>query len=1071
MRLSNRSWWFGALLLSGAVAEAQESSVPMQTLADNTPRFVAFTDARIVVGPRRVIERGTLVIRDGRVVALDTRADAAPAGALEIDLDGRSVYPGFIDLHAAWGFDAQSRCRTQAPPAGGGGGGGRFGGMGGGAPAAPTASGATHWNARMCPERDVSQALVLDGEKAKGMRKAGFAAVLSTPMQGVLRGQGAVLSLADNPSPQQNLLKPRVSQHVAFEQVFSFGGEYPGSKMGAIALLRQSLLDASWQQSRRDYIAKGKAAERPEANAALDALGAVVTGQQPLVFDLEDELEAARALKIAKEFELKPPILVGTGAEYRALADLRGQQGVVVVPLNYPKTPAADDAEAALDLSLVELEHWRYAPYNARLLHEAGVNVAFTATGLEQPGEEFLPAVRKAVRYGLPPEQALAALTEVPAQALGMSQSLGSLEVGRMANLLIAEGDLLREDSASLMEAWVEGHREVLKALDQPEITGRWTLDWQGQTGPAEWVVSGKPGDLKFKAGETEFTGKLNEHRLLLYPPAKLLGGSGEGKLALEAALVEGRLDGRWVRDDGQVLSWLATRAGDAPAEAKPEAKEDAEAKPEVAKAPPALPALPARWRFPAGEYGRESLPEQSKALLFRDATVWMTGAGEPAAETDVLVESGKIKAVGVDLKAPAGAIEIDARGKHLTPGLIDAHSHIAVSGNVNEPSHAITSEVRLGDVIDATDIDIYRELAGGTTTSHVLHGSANPIGGQSQLIKHRWGAGAEALKFEGWTPTIKFALGENVKQSNWGEQFRTRYPQTRMGVEQILRDAFLQARAYAEARAEKGGVPLRRDLRLEALAEILAHDRLVHIHSYRQDEILMFARLSQELGFPVAAFQHVLEGYKVADVLNEIDAGASTFADWWSFKVEVVDGIPDNAAMMHRQGVLTSLNSDSPDLGRRLNTEAAKTVKYSGLSDTEALALVTINPARQLRVDDRVGSIEAGKDADLVLWTQHPLSSYARPQSVWIDGRRYFDVDEDAAEQARVESARAELLAIAREEKLKAPAGGPPRGPMGGPPRLYTQLSWFANGWPTELTALRGSYHDSEPVHYCKGH
>jgi imidazolonepropionase-like amidohydrolase len=479
------------------------------------------------------------------------------------------------------------------------------------------------------------------------------------------------------------------------------------------------------------------------------------------------------------------------------------------------------------------------------------------------------------------------------------------------------------------------------------------------------------------------------------------------------------------------------------------------------------VPPFPTQVRYPAGEFGRVGLPAQIEVLLIRDATVWMTDAAEPLPETDVLVERGRIRAVGKDLSAPRGALEIDARGLHLTPGLIDAHSHIAGSGNINEPSHAITSEVRLGDIVDPTDINIYRELAGGTTTSHILHGSANPIGGQSQLIKHRWGAGAEALKFAGATPTIKFALGENVKQSNWGPVAVPRYPQTRMGVEQLLKDAFVQARAYEQARQRKNGPPQRRDLRTEALVEILNHQRLVHIHSYRQDEILMFARLSAELGFKVAAFQHVLEGYKVADVLAEVGAGASTFSDWWGFKMESADAIPYNAGIMLRQGVLTSLNSDSNDVGRRLNTEAGKAASYSGLSDTEALALVTRNPAQQLRIGDQVGSIKAGMDADLVLWSHHPLSSYARPQKVWIDGREYFDQADDRAEQARIVMNRSELIQAALTQ---APKGGPPgAGGPGRKPRLLIDPTRY-RVLDSRLAALRGAYHNGEAVHYCQG-
>jgi imidazolonepropionase-like amidohydrolase len=1050
------------------VADAQISTTPQQGLAVHTPRHTSIVDARIVVRPGEVVERGSIELRDGLIVDVRAGRREAP-GAVVVEARGKSVFPAFVDVHGSYGFDAQAKCRALAANAGGGGGPrrGPFRGQGG-PQSAPSAPSAQHWNDRVCPERDVSTALALDAERAKTLRRLGFAASVAAPGSGVLRGQSALISLRDGPTPQQNLLAPRVAQHASFEADFSFGGVYPGSKMGAIALIRQALHDSGWQRELADWQRK-KGGERAEANAALDALGPVLAGQQALVFDADDELDVVRAARIAGEFDLARAWVLGTGAEYRVLNQLPVGIGLIL-PLNFPKAPAADDPEAALELSLAELEHWRYAPYNPVKVAAAGRPFVFTLAGLDKPEDAFWSALRKSVRYGLSEDQALAALTTAPAQFLGDSARFGQIRAGQMANLLIADATLFRDDDAQIFEVWVDGARDEIVAIDAPEATGLWTLAWVGAAGPAQWTIEGKPAALKIKSGEAEASGKLVDGRLLITAPAKWFGGADKGKEVLEAALVGERLEGRWLGTDGRVRNWSGTRSGPAP---KP-APNDAEVADDKAVAPNDVsiaetpPAFPQQLRYPAGEYGRVGLPAQIDALVIRDATVWMTGAAEPSAATDVLVEKGRIRAIGSDLAAPGGAIEIDGSGLHLTPGMIDAHSHIAGSGNINEPSHAITSEVRLGDITDPTDINIYRELAGGTTTSHVLHGSANPIGGQSQLIKHRWGAGAEGLKFEGATPTIKFALGENVKQSNWGAVAVPRYPQTRMGVEQLLNDAFVQARAYDDARKRKGGPPQRRDLRLETLAEILNGQRLVHIHSYRQDEILMFARLSAQLGFKVAAFQHVLEGYKVADALAEVGAGASTFSDWWGFKMETVDAIPYNAAIMHRQGVLTSVNSDSNDLGRRLNTEAGKAGRYGKLSDTDALALVTINPARQLRVDGRVGSIEVGKDADLVLWSAHPLSSYARPHKVWIDGREYFDQATDKAEQQRVAAVRAELIQAALAQ---APKGGGPGGP-GGPgrkPKLLIDPTHY-HVLDSNLAAMRGAYHNGEAVHYCQG-
>ncbi len=303
----------------------------------------------------------------------------------------------------------------------------------------------------------------------------------------------------------------------------------------------------------------------------------------------------------------------------------------------------------------------------------------------------------------------------------------------------------------------------------------------------------------------------------------------------------------------------------------------------------------------------------------------------------------------------------------------MDCHSHTAISKGVNEGSHAVTCEVRIGDVLDPTDVSMYRQLAGGVTAANLLHGSANPMGGQNQVIKFRWGALPEELKFADAMPGVKFALGENVKQSNWGDKFKTRYPQTRMGVEQLIRDRFRAAQEYDAAMKKKEGLPPRRDLQLEALAEILNGKRLIHCHSYRQDEVLMLLRLAGEFKIKIGTLQHILEGYKVADEIAAHGAGASSFADWWAYKFETYDAIPDNPAMMHGRSVLTSVNSDSDDLARRLNTEAGKSIKYGGLSPEEALKLVTIYPAKQLQIDARTGSLEPGKDADFVIWSGQP--------------------------------------------------------------------------------------------------
>ncbi|MEZ5395891.1 MAG: amidohydrolase [Bryobacterales bacterium] len=405
-----------------------------------------------------------------------------------------------------------------------------------------------------------------------------------------------------------------------------------------------------------------------------------------------------------------------------------------------------------------------------------------------------------------------------------------------------------------------------------------------------------------------------------------------------------------------------------------------------------------------------------AQTTLIRNATV-MTVSNGTLEGASVLIRDGKIAAVGKDVTAPPDATVIDATGKFLTPGVIDCHSHIAAD-SINEGSVPVSSMVSMEDVLDPEDISIYRALAGGVTTANILHGSANPIGGKCVVLKLRWGKTAEQMLFEGAKPGIKFALGENPKRKG-----KAIHPLTRQGVNDVIRDAFLRAKAYqaewrtyeSEKTRGKRAIPPRRDLELEPLVEILENKRLVHAHCYRADEILALIRLADEIGFKIRTLQHVLEGYKVAPEIAAHGAGASTFSDWWAYKVEANDAIPYNAALMTRAGVLVSINSDSAEEIRHLPQEAAKTMKWGGLSRDEALALVTLNPAKQLMIDDRVGSIEKGKDADLALWDGDPLSMYSKTLMTFVDGKIFFDRAQD--EQRRIEVAQKKAALSEKEE------------------------------------------------------
>ena len=439
------------------------------------------------------------------------------------------------------------------------------------------------------------------------------------------------------------------------------------------------------------------------------------------------------------------------------------------------------------------------------------------------------------------------------------------------------------------------------------------------------------------------------------------------------------------------------------------------------------LPASFAQNRSPATE------------TIIRNATV-MTITRGTLSNTDVLIRNGKILRIGKDLKAAADARVIDGTGKYVMPGIIDAHSH-SMLDTINEGSLSVTSMVRTSDVLNPNDVDLYRALAGGVTALNLLHGSANAIGGLNTVVKIKYGRPVEEFIFPGAMPGIKFALGENPKRSSFNPQpgQQRRYPATRMGVEEVIRDAFTRARDYqktwaehraAVARREKNLLAPRRDLQLEPLVEVLEGKRLVHAHCYRSDEILMLISIANEFGFKIKTFQHALEGYKVAKEIAQHGAGASIFADNWSYKIEAYDAIPYNAAIMTRAGVVVSMNSDSDERARRLNIEAAKGMRYGDLTEEEALKLVTWNPAVQLNIQDRVGSIEVGKDADLGIWNGHPLSVYARVDTTLIDGQVYFDRQLDLARRADIQRERAALEAA---EPNRPPAGGAsPRIPRG---------------------------------------
>jgi imidazolonepropionase-like amidohydrolase len=1079
-------------LCTGAMAQLSTEPTT-QGLRDNTPRWHAITQARIVTSPGRVIENGTLVMKDGVITAVGAGLKP-PAGARVWALPGRTVYAGFIDLASPLGVpaalaadpkalpasDDEDAAPTPARPA---------------APRSLSARSLSASNPLVRPEQDVATQLQWPQAQAKGLRELGFTAVLASPGHGVFRGQSALVALGESASARASVLLPRAAQHMALDFHSGMGGGgYPNSLMGAIALSRQTLLNARWHLQAQQEAKTPQ--QRPEPNASLEALAPVVEGRQAVFFQAQDEQDDERLARLRDEFRLQV-VMQGTGREYRRLSTLKAQGLRVIVPLNLPEAPAIVHPDEALDVPLETLQHWEQARANAARVAQAGIPMALTAAGLKEPAKQFWPQLRRAVRSGLSPEAALAALTTTPAAWLGQSQRLGEVAAGRLAHVVVSRGDLFAQDDAEVELSFVGGVPLPTSLWGVEDWRGRWALEPET---PAPAPTTGATGAAGAAAPLVlEVSGSLREPQARVGSQKCALSRQAGGWWVLRWPCAAGQtqepastwvfkaradgLSGTVQRGQGPLQAWSARKLGPAtpdnptaaapaaaPAAVSPETRGAASAEtPAKAEGPP-----PPWQQYPAGAYGfAPGAAAQASTLLLQGATVWTQGPMGRLEAADVLVRQGQIVAVGRQLPVPAGAQVVSAVGKHITPGLIDAHSHIAIARGVNEASHSVTAEVRIGDVLDATDISLYRQLAGGLTAANLLHGSANTIGGQSQVIKLRWGQPASALVFEGAKPSNKFALGENVKRSNWGAP--DRYPTTRMGVEQLLRDQFAAAAEYEREwktwRAQpKASPPPRTDLRLQALAEILQRQRLVHIHSYRADEILMFARMARELGVEVAAFQHVLEGYKVADAMADIGAGGSTFTDWWAYKMEVQDAVPDNGPLMARAGVLTSFNSDDANLARRMNTEAAKAIKYGGLSEQEALNFVTINPARQLRIEARVGSLEAGKDADFVVWSGPPLSAYSRVEQTWIDGRLYFSQAQDEALKARDQAERQRLMAAALKAQPAAgkAAAGPSAGaPAGGTPRSEQDAQALSH-LLRHSRSHRESYSDEAGWHEC---
>lgn len=934
--------------------------------------YTAITNAKIYVTPTQVIEKGTLLIKDGKVVSVGASVNI-PKNTNIVDVSGKSIYPSFIDIYSDFGIEKPKRQ------------------PGGGRSAQYDASRTGYyWNDHVMPENKAIEKFDYDSKKAKELLNAGFGVVNTHIQDGIVRGTGTLVALNSEDGNEMRVLDENSAQYLSFSKSVLSNQSYPSSIMGSMALLRQMYLDADWY-------AKGNSKTKDLSLETLNKNKGLVQ-----IFEAGSRANDLRADKVGDAYGIQY-VIVGGGDEYERIGDIKATNASFILPIDFPDAYDVENSFLSSVLSLGDMRAWNQKPSNPKVLAENNINFALTTYKLKSP-KEFKSNLMKAIKYGLSKEKALEALTTIPSQLLGKSSIVGSLNTGSYANFLITSGDIF-DDKTTLYENWVQGRQNVLEDMNLKDIRGDYEFTLAGES--YKMSLKGELSKLKSEITSNEKTlgSKVTYTDDWIHIAMTTKDSTQQEFIRMVAnTSQENNLNGKAIYPNGNEISFFAK---------KQEKPETAEGSKDEKKDEDEKPATVMPVTYPNIAFGFKELPKP-ETLLFKNATVWTNEAEGVLEQTDLLIKNGKIAKIGNNL-SDASATVIDATGKHITAGIIDEHSHIAAA-SINEGGQNSSAEVSIEDVIDDKDISVYRDLAGGVTSAQILHGSANPIGGRSAIIKLKWGESADNLIYKNSPKFIKFALGENVKQSNW--QSFNRFPQTRMGVEQLYIDYFNRAKEYDALK--KSGKPYRKDIEMDVLAEILNKERFISCHSYVQSEINMLMKVADKFNFNINTFTHILEGYKVANKMKEHGVGGSTFSDWWSYKYEVNDAIPYNAAIMHEAGVTVAINSDDGEMSRRLNQEAGKTVKYGSVSEEEALKFVTLNPAKLLHIDDRVGSLKVGKDADVVLWSDHPLSIYAKAEKTIIEGATYFDINRDAMMQEQIQNEKGELINMMMQEKNK---------------------------------------------------
>lgn len=939
-------------------------------IEDNRKNIIyAYTNATIFQDANTSLKNATMLVQNGRILACGTNTNI-PKGAVIVNLNGKYIYPSFIDLYSDYGLKSAPPKRRER----------------GNSQRESSEKTTFGWNEALKPYFNASQELSLEPKKAEKLRKIGFGVVLTHQKDGIARGTSALVTTGNQKEIEEIIAKD-LTNHFSFSKGSS-SQDYPGSLMGSIALIEQTNYDADWYQK--------NIGKTSQTNLMLEAWNRNL--KLPAIFETSNKADIKRADLLGDKFNIQY-IIKTEGDEYQNLEEVKSTNAKLIVPVNFPAVFEIEDQWDILNLSLADLKHWEMAPANLKMLSENGITFAITAADLKNQ-DDFLKNLQKAVKYGLSSRLALKALTEIPAQIINQSNQLGALKPGFMANFLISNDTLFAENFI-ITQHHIQGIPYEIKPDANFDLRGDYDFVMANKTYGFE-IKGESPEKMDVSIRIEKIAKKIkfiqNENTVSFHfeIDGKLMTGSGfiaeNGK----------KISGTAQNMQGELVNWVIVKKADASPNLP--AKIDST----VYEIGPML--------YPLNTFGWKEKPK-AKNYLIKNATIWTLEKEGILEETDILIQNGKISQIGKNLTASNAEI-IDAKGKHVSPGIIDEHSHIAISRGVNEWGKATSAEVSIQNVIDAEDINIYRQLAGGVTAAQLLHGSSNPIGGQSAIIKLKWGFNAEDLKIKEAKPFIKFALGENVKQGNSPNS--NRYPQTRMGVEQYYYDHFQRAIEYKNTWAnysklsskEKLNKPSpRKEMYLDVLNEILESKRFITCHSYIQSEINMLMFVADSFNFKINTFTHILEGYKVADKMKKHGVGASTFSDWWAYKFEVNDAIPFNASLLNQMQIVTAINSDDADMGRRLNQEAAKAIKYGGMSEEDALKMVTLNPAKLLQLDDKIGSLKVGKDADLVIWSHNPLTVYAQVEKTFIEGICFFDRSLDQQKLAEAEKEKMRII------------------------------------------------------------